>query len=79
VKSTLEDLRDVIAARDATLARKVYILRDCMSSVAVPDPARPGQFTFDFTPQTEAALDSLHATGMHVVDSTTPMKDWPGM
>ena len=79
VKSTLEDLADTIAARDAALARRVYILRDCMSSVAVPDPARPGRFLFDFTPQTEAALDKLAAAGMNVVESTTPMKDWLGM
>jgi nicotinamidase-related amidase len=77
VKSTLEDLADMIAARDPALARRVYILRDCMSSVAVPDPARPGQFRFDFTPQTEAALERLAASGMHVVNSTTPMEHWP--
>jgi nicotinamidase-related amidase len=77
VKSTLEDLLDMIEARDAALARRVYILRDCMSSVAVPDPARPGQFTHDFTPQTEAALERFADAGMHVVESTTRMKDWP--
>ncbi|MBI4546057.1 MAG: cysteine hydrolase family protein, partial [Gemmatimonadetes bacterium] len=39
VKSTIDDLLGQV---DPSLARKVYILRDCMSSVAVPDPARPG-------------------------------------
>jgi nicotinamidase-related amidase len=79
VKSTLEDLRDVIAARDPALARRVYILRDCMSSVAVPDPATPGGWLFDFTPQTERALDALAASGMHLVESTQPMARWPGL
>jgi nicotinamidase-related amidase len=79
VKSTLEDLLEAIEGRDRALARRVYVLRDCMSSVAVPDPAREGAFLFDFTPQTEAALARLAAAGMHVVDSTQPMADWPGM
>jgi nicotinamidase-related amidase len=79
VKSTLEDLLDAIASRDRALARRVYVLRDCMSSVAVPDPDRPGGFLFDFTPQTEQALSRLAAAGMHVVESTVPMKAWPGM
>jgi nicotinamidase-related amidase len=78
VKSTLEDLLDVIAARDPALAGRVYILRDCMSSVAVGDPARPGEFVFDFTPQTDAAMARLEAAGMNLVESTMPMRDWPG-
>jgi nicotinamidase-related amidase len=79
VKSTLEDLSEAIRSRDPALARRVYLLRDCMSSVAVPDPARPGTFLFDFTPQTEAALARMEAAGMHVVETTTPMGRWPGM
>lgn len=79
VKSTLEDLLGVILTRDRALARRVYVLRDCMSSVAVPDPARPGAFLFDFTPQTEQALVRLAEAGMHVVESTQPMESWPGM
>ena len=79
VKSTLEDLQAAIAARDPALARRVYVLRDCMSSVAVSDPQRPGQFLFDFTPQTEEALGRLAAAGMNVVESTRPMAQWPGM
>jgi len=79
VKSTLEDLSTAIQARDPALARRVYILRDCMSSVAVPDPQRPGAFLFDFTPQTEAALGRLAAAGMHLVESSRPLSQWPGM
>lgn len=73
VKHTIEDLLD---SADAALARKVYILRDCMSSVAVPHPERPGEFAFDFTPHAEAALERFDAAGMNVVESTTPIREW---
>ncbi|HEX7090977.1 MAG TPA: hypothetical protein VF192_12625 [Longimicrobiales bacterium] len=76
VKSTIEDLLAHIAPG---LARKVYLLRDCMSAVTVPDPARPGCFLFDFTPQAEEALARFADAGMHVVTSTTPLSEWPDM
>ncbi len=76
VKSTIEDLLTRI---EPTLARKVYILRDCMSAVAVPEPGNTSRFAFDFTPQAEAALDVFAAAGMHVVESTTPMAEWPDL
>jgi nicotinamidase-related amidase len=78
VKSTIDDLLVEIGKRDPTLAGKVYLLADCMSSVAVPDPARPGEFLFDFTPQAEAALARYTEAGMHVVRSTEPVAGWPG-
>jgi nicotinamidase-related amidase len=76
VKSTLEDLLREIRRRDASLARRVYVLRDCMSAVAVPDPEHPGELLFDFTPQAEACLETLAEAGMHVVESTAPIRDW---
>lgn len=76
VKSSLEGLLEVILEEDPALAKKVYVLRDCMSAVAVPDPTRPGQLAADFTPQAEAALGRLADAGMHVVDSTRPISDW---
>jgi nicotinamidase-related amidase len=79
VKSSIEDLLGEIKAKDEALARKVYILSDCMSAVAVPDPARSGQFLFDFTPQAEDALGRFASAGMNVVRSTDPMTSWPGM
>lgn len=78
VRHTLEDLLEEIRRRDERLAGKVYILEDCMSSVAVPDPAAPGRFLFDFTDAARAALEGLRAAGMHVVSSATPMEEWPG-
>ena len=77
VRSSIADLLDSIRAQDERLVKKVYLLEDCMSSVAVPDPARPGHFLADFTPQAEAALRGFAAAGMHVVRSTTPMAQWP--
>ena len=55
--------------------RKVYVLEDCMSAVAVPDGK--GGFAADFTPQAEAALEQFRKAGMHVVKSTDPIESWP--
>lgn len=74
VKHTIDDL---LGSIDESLVRKIYILRDCMSSVAVPDPTKTGSFLFDFTPQAEAALRRFGDAGMHVVESTTPVREWP--
>ncbi len=79
VKSSIDDLLAEIKAQDEALARKVYVLADCMSSVAVPDPATPGGFLFDFTPQADAALARFAAEGMNVVRSTDPVASWPGI
>jgi nicotinamidase-related amidase len=71
VKSSIDDFLDEIKAQDPELLKKVYILRDCMSSVVTP--------VYDYTPDAEAALKRFEAEGMHVVDSTTPMADWPSI
>lgn len=75
VKSTIDDLGAAIAARDPARANRVYILRDCMSAVAVPDGE--GGFAADFTGQAEEALARYAEAGMHLVDSTTPIEAWP--
>ncbi len=77
VKSTVDDLLDVIRRRDPRLAGRVYLLTDCMSAVAVPDGK--GGFLADFTPQAEAAMARFAEAGMHLVRSTEPMAAWPGM
>ncbi|HYD42516.1 MAG TPA: nicotinamidase [Anaeromyxobacter sp.] len=77
VKSSVEDLLGAIQARDPKLARKVYVLADCMSAVTVPDGN--GGFLADFTPQAEEALRRFADAGMHVVRSTDPIEGWPGM
>ena len=77
VKSSIDDLLTEIVAQDAALARKVYILGDCMSAVAIPDGK--GGFVADFTPQAEAALKRFADAGMHVVKSTDPIAAWPDL
>ncbi|NJN32032.1 MAG: isochorismatase [Synechococcales cyanobacterium RM1_1_8] len=69
---TVEDLLMEIQARDPLLARKVYLLEDCTSSVVVPG-------VVDFTEQGDGAYARFAAAGMQVVQSTTPMADWPGL
>lgn len=77
VKSSIEDFLTEIMAKDVALVKKVYVLRDCMSAVAVPDPSSPGKFFVDFTPQAEEALKKFADAGMHVVNSTDPIESWP--
>lgn len=77
VKSSIEDLLEALLARDPQLARKVYVLTDCMSAVTVPDGQ--GGFAADFTPQAEAALQRFADAGMHLVRSTDPLESWPGL
>jgi nicotinamidase-related amidase len=77
VKSTIDDLLGEIAAADPALAKKVYLVTDCMSAVTVPDGK--GGLAADFTPQADAALQRFANAGMNLVTSTTPMASWPGI
>jgi len=77
VKSTIDDLLGEIAAQDPALAKKVYLLTDCMSAVTVPDGK--GGFVADFTPQAEAGLQKFKDAGMNLVRSTDPLASWPGL
>jgi nicotinamidase-related amidase len=77
VKNTLEDLLRWIEARDLRLARKVFVLVDCMSPVVVRDPGDPGVLLADFTANAEATLERCRSAGMRLVRSTEPMVDWP--
>lgn len=60
---TIDDLLTEILARDANLAKKVYLLEDCTSPVVVPG-------VVDFTEQADAAFQRFAAAGMNVVKST---------
>ena len=77
VKSTIDDLLGEIAAHDPALAKKVYLVTDCMSAVTVPDSN--GGFAVDFTEQAEQALARFANAGMHLVRSTDPIPSWPGI
>ena len=77
VKSSIEDLLQQISKRDPGLAKKIYILKDCMSSVVVRD--EKGEIGLDFTPQTEEAHRKFEKAGMHIVKSTDPIESWEGL
>ena len=77
VKSTIDDLLGEIAAQDPALAKKVYLMTDCMSAVTVPDGK--GGFVADFTAQADAGLSKFADAGMNLVRSTDPITSWPGL
>jgi nicotinamidase-related amidase len=66
---TISDFLDDIRQFDPALARKVYLLEDCTSPVVVPGA--------DYTDQAEAAFARFAEFGMHIVQSTQPVQDWP--
>ena len=67
---TIDDLLSEINAHDPQLARKVYLLEDCTSSVVVPG-------IVDFTDEGDAAFKRFKDAGMHIVQSTESMDKWP--
>ena len=74
---TIDDLLREIAAKDPKLARKVYLLEDCTTPIVVKDPA--GNLIYSYEADADKAFDRFKAAGMHVVQSTTPMEQWPGV
>ena len=72
VKSSIDDIMTEILANDPKLAKKVYIMEDCMSAVVIPG-------VVDFTKNQDDALSAYKNAGMNVVKSTTKMADWPGV
>jgi nicotinamidase-related amidase len=69
---TIDDLLREIQRQAPGLAKKVYLLEDCTSAVVVPGAA-------DFTEQAEAAFARFAKAGVHIVRSTQPLHEWPGM
>ena len=65
VRAAIYDILKRIKQQDPMLARRVYILADCTSPV-------PG-----FEQQGAEAIADFRKAGMHVVDSTMPMYQWP--
>ncbi|MDX9720772.1 MAG: nicotinamidase [Myxococcota bacterium] len=76
VKSSVDDLLSEVMRRDPALAARLYVLTDCMSSVAIPDGG--GGFVADFTPHAERAFQQWAEAGVHLVSSDLPMAQWPG-
>ena len=69
---TIDDLLEGDDERVERLAHRVYLLEDCSSSVVVPG-------VVDYTDEANAAFERFAAAGMHVVRSTEPLADWPGI
>ena len=67
---TIDDLLNEILTQDKTLAKKVYLLDDCTSSVVIPG-------IVDFTQAAEDAMARFASNGMHVVKSTDQIESWP--
>jgi nicotinamidase-related amidase len=68
---TVDDLLEDDEVR-ARLAERTYLLEDCTSPVVVPG-------VVDYTDEAAAAFERYAAAGMHVVRSTDPIEEWPGM
>jgi nicotinamidase-related amidase len=60
---TIDDLLSEIKATDPSLAKKVYLLEDCMSPVVVPG-------VIDFTDSAIASFQRFADAGMNVIRST---------
>jgi nicotinamidase-related amidase len=69
---TVADLLEDIQATDPALAQNVYLLDDCTSPVVVPG-------VVDFTHQAEETYQRFAEAGIHRVESTTPLRVWPGL
>ena len=69
---TIADLLEDLRIRDIKLAEKVYLLEDCTSAVVVPG-------ALDYTDQADSAFKRFSDAGMHVVRSTDPIAEWPGI
>ncbi len=67
LRAAIYDILKKIQKQDPKLAERIYILGDCTSSV-------PG-----FEQQGKDAIEDFKKHGMHVVDSATPMQDWPNI
>lgn len=71
VSWTVSDLLEEIRRRNPGLARKIYLLEDCMSPVVAPG-------VVDFTDDAEKAFREFEASGVRRVRASDPMNAWPG-
>jgi nicotinamidase-related amidase len=69
---TIADLLEGEDNRVRELAHRFYLLEDCSSPVVVPG-------AIDYTDEADAAFARFAAAGMHVVRSTQPLAEWPGI
>lgn len=74
VRSSIDDILTEIVATDRELAKKIYVMTDCMSAVTVPDGK--GGFYADFTGESDKALERFEKAGMKLVKSTDSVGGW---
>ena len=68
---SVADLLDEVRERDPSLAGKIYLLEDCTSPVVI-------RGVVDFTEPADEAFQGFAEAGMHLVQSTQPVHEWPG-
>jgi nicotinamidase-related amidase len=69
---TIDDLLTEILIKDEKIAPKIYLPEDCSSPVVIPG-------VIDYTQQANAAFKRFESAGMHLVRSTEPVFNWPGI
>ena len=69
---TVADLLTEIRALDASLSDKIYLLEDTSSAVVIPG-------VVDYTDAADQAFHKFKDAGMHLVQSTDPIANWPGL
>jgi nicotinamidase-related amidase len=69
VKFSIDDLLTDIKTQDPALAKKVWILEDCMDPVVIPG-------VLDFTQEADEAIARFKSEGMNVAKSTQPLHEY---
>jgi len=69
---TIDDLLNEMRRVDEALVERVYLLEDCTSPVVIPG-------VVDYTGEADAAFQRFADAGMHIVRSTDPLAQWPGI
>ena len=70
VAHTISTLIEAFKQKDRRLIEHIYVLEDCMSSFVVPNG-------LDFTDETDALFKTFTQHGVHLVQSTDAISDWP--
>lgn len=67
--NTVNDLLEALTATSPDLIGRIYLLEDATSPVVVPG-------VLDYTDQADALFRHFEQAGMHIVRTTTSMKNW---
>ena len=72
VAYTVRDIIQQLLITNHELVRKIYVLEDCTSPVVIPD-------VIDYTEFSDVLFNEFTQAGVHLVKSTEPMEQWPGI